>query len=1314
MRKLTTKEFVEKARAIHGDKYDYSKVEYINAKSKVIIICPEHGEFEQAAGGHLQGKGCPKCAGGGTGLTTEDFINKAKTVHGDKYDYSKVEYVNTHQEVCIICPEHGEFMQEPANHLSGRGCPKCADINRIKSKRVPFEEFFEKAREVHGDKYTYLKDTYLGTRAKMTIVCPIHGNFEQSPSRHILGAGCPKCAGKGLTTNEYVEKAKVVHGDKYDYSKIEYLGSSTKICVVCPEHGEFMTRPVNFLRGHGCPKCAGREIFSTEDFIKKAKEIHCDKYDYSKVKYVNNATRVCIICPEHGEFMQTPANHLKGNGCPKCAGREIFSIEDFIKKSREIHGDKYDYSKVKYVNAKSNVTIICPKHGEFEQVAFNHAHGSGCPKCWYDEMSKSRALTRNEFITKAREVHGNKYDYSKVEYVNAQTSVCIVCPEHGEFMQAPNRHLRGQGCPQCNRPSYMLRENKLKLLTEYDLENMSHHQLMELISVNALPGDFKKLVFSESGSEKRKDTIKELQKLYEDPELSEDEAEDTIEHSIEDEEKKYEEEHTESTKSTISNYTVADTTETKLDAEVLPSDDDNLVAELIGYDRFSKQLVTYGEKNKFLSEVEIQKIWNIVLREDSSSSKELINRLLEQRETSSEWLSNIIDEFMKEYDRVQGITQDKDYKFKYAPSLMQKLMVYRLIENDSYLNLCGTGAGKTNAFLMASRAIGAKYSVIICPNSVVDTWEKSIKAIYPTIHTVKYQSASDLKSINRAESAYIIINYDKFSNGSMCTKDKMDKFVDVVCPQFVCFDELHNAKAANEDASLRNENLRYFRQKASETYREGFKTLGMTATPLINNLNEVRSLLELVTGKEFNEIGNRNTIENIHLAYKNLLLYGFRFVPNYGINVVNTELDIDGAHLKDSLLNLKNSDVNTIEGSFVNDKMEAVRGDLTQGTIVYTTFIEKIVPKIEKKLKEFGITYARYTGKETAEERSSILDAFADKKFEVLVASSPITTGVDGLQKFCNKMVLISLPWTNAEYTQLVGRINRQGGVFDEVNIIFPRINIELENGKVWSWDNKRRNIILKKKTLSDAVVDGIFTYAANIDRNRLLKGAIEALRSGEATEDFELNREDITSNPKVVETSREYSESVVNKMHAWANTSKSSTVHTRLTENPSWWHEYHNARESRMSEWVEDPKDVIAEMINKGNNYGVIADLGCGLNKLKDKITASYTNWLSFDHIAQDDSVIAADTTNLSEYVYDESLDVTIYCESLWGINTDDYFKEASRMLKRGGVMYVAEPVDKFSAGSLAGVAAAFGLEIAFEDCEKRYSINYLKFIKK
>ena len=180
---------------------------------------------------------------------------------------------------------------------------------------------------------------------------------------------------------------------------------------------------------------------TTEGFINKAKKIHGDKYDYSKVEYVNAKTKVCIICPEHGEFWQTPDNHLKGFGCTKC--------NSFIKKIKEVHNDKYNYSKVNYVDSKTKVCIICPKHGEFWQTPNAHLQGQGCPKCSIEYNKKRMSLTTEEFIKKAKEIHGDKYDYSKTDYINADTKVCIVCKKHGEFWQKPYKHLQGQGCPKC-------------------------------------------------------------------------------------------------------------------------------------------------------------------------------------------------------------------------------------------------------------------------------------------------------------------------------------------------------------------------------------------------------------------------------------------------------------------------------------------------------------------------------------------------------------------------------------------------------------------------------------------------------------------------------------------------------------------------------------------------------------------------------------------------------------------------------------------------------------------------------------------------
>lgn len=182
-----------------------------------------------------------------------------------------------------------------------------------------------------------------------------------------------------------------------------------------------------------------------EEFIQDARKKHGDKYDYSKVKYVNSKTKVCIICPEHGEFWQTPNKHLSDQGCPKCSGCYVPTTKEWIAYARKVHNNKYDYSKVEYVNNKTKVCIICPEHGEFEQEANTHLQGHGCPKC-----SGKYSPTKEEWVTSARKKHSNKYDYSKVNYVNNETKVCIICPKHGEFWQKPYSHLNGNGCPMCN------------------------------------------------------------------------------------------------------------------------------------------------------------------------------------------------------------------------------------------------------------------------------------------------------------------------------------------------------------------------------------------------------------------------------------------------------------------------------------------------------------------------------------------------------------------------------------------------------------------------------------------------------------------------------------------------------------------------------------------------------------------------------------------------------------------------------------------------------------------------------------------------
>lgn len=195
----------------------------------------------------------------------------------------------------------------------------------------------------------------------------------------------------------------------------------------------------------------GTVKLSKEDFIKQARNVHGDKFDYSKVDYNGITKRVIITCPIHGDFLQEPRYHLKGQGCKKCYGNHKHTTEEFVENAKKMHPE-YDYSKVVYERSNKKVCIICPEHGEFFITPDNLLNQKqGCKKCGTERAQLKNRMKPEDFLLKAREVHGWKYDYTKVKYINTDTKVCIICPEHGEFWQSPHHHLNGHGCPECGR-----------------------------------------------------------------------------------------------------------------------------------------------------------------------------------------------------------------------------------------------------------------------------------------------------------------------------------------------------------------------------------------------------------------------------------------------------------------------------------------------------------------------------------------------------------------------------------------------------------------------------------------------------------------------------------------------------------------------------------------------------------------------------------------------------------------------------------------------------------------------------------------------
>ena len=425
-KKQSEKSFIKKSESIYGKKrFDYSNLNYKNAKSKVNLKCLiDNTSFQIIANsGHLRSSnkktgGCPTCL---TKLRAAEFINQAKNFWGEKYDYSKGRdsFINTNTRVLIGCPEHGFIPMVPKTHIHPRnnfktGCPKCgreyANEYSTLFKRGSFEDFIISARKMHGDKFTYIKESWVDMSTKFKYKCPKHGIQTQYPWSHIkqqkgTNTGCKECrkdkSSKDfqLTFKEFTLRANSVHKNKYDYSQVIWKGAKIPIKVICPEdgHGAFYPVPsCHYLnkkksKPTGCPACAGLRKLTNEEFIKRSKEVHGpDRYNYDLVKYLNSYTKVKISCrfKNHGVFEQDPLNHIHaGAGYPKCA--KLFKQFDNItvfKENKDYANSKCELYLVKvYDFLKIGISVNTLKRDDlYSEIYFRR--GSTRVNVWCVEQ----------------------------------------------------------------------------------------------------------------------------------------------------------------------------------------------------------------------------------------------------------------------------------------------------------------------------------------------------------------------------------------------------------------------------------------------------------------------------------------------------------------------------------------------------------------------------------------------------------------------------------------------------------------------------------------------------------------------------------------------------------------------------------------------------------------------------------------------------------------------------------------------------------------------------------------------------------------
>lgn len=1272
---LNQKQIILAFKEMHGSKYDYSKVNYQCATSKVEIICSEHGSFLQTPSNHKKGVGCPSCYGNIL-LTNEKIIEQFREIHGKSYDYSKVNYKGAKTKVEIICPDHGSFFQSPSSHKKGIGCKECGVLNSSKKRIKSLDNVISAFKQAHGNKYDYSKVNYIDNLSTVEIICLDHGSFFQSPKVHKRGGGCQKCGSlnvskkRKLSIDHVVSDFTQVHGIRYDYSKVNYVNANIKVEIICTKHGSFFQTPSHHKKGVGCPNCYGRDL-SKEQLILIFKQVHGNKYDYSKVKYKGSKIKVEIVCSEHGSFFQTSGSHKNGQGCPSCSGTKALNTELIIQKFQEIHGNRYDYSRVKYVNTSTKVEIICPEHGLFFQSPDHHKRGVRCPIC-----AGGIILSREQVISAFEEVHGNRYDYSKVVYVNAKTKVEIVCHIHGQFFQSPESHKSGKGCYTCNKGWSNKKIIEFLESIEFDqLKKMDDIELLTIINQGKLPDKLKSLVFNQELN--REHSIKALkEKLLNEDQTEEANEETQFINEIQNEEPINSEIINEEEFQTLNK------SDNKNDNELISLA--NNFDDLHGLDH---PIAASCDKEaiEFLIQYKLRRFWNKTLNKEID-----INAF--RKEKGGRHFKTLKETFLSEYKQVEKYKPPTGYKFPYSPNMMQKLTVFRIKKNKRYGNWSGTGAGKTVSFIITSREIESKLTVLVGLNSNMNQLGEDILEVFPD-SKIYYNSKNYSPPIgfqfhyykkglvfDRSQNNFLIINYDKFQQNyseslfqDLTSNNQID---------FICIDEIHNVKQRTEEQeSKRRATLKRLIGRAFEN-NDNLHVLGMSATPVINNLKEAKSLLEMVTGKNYDDLSTARTLNNAIESFKHLTLNGLRYKPKYDIVLKeltgenSPKLKIDGTEVLDRLLKLGNTNYSKAEQILIDLKLNAVKPKIEKGTVIYTYFTTRIVKPIISWLTNLGYKVGTYTGNESNKERGENKKAFMKGQLDILVGSKPIGTGVNGLQYVCKKMIIISLPWTDSEYTQLKGRIYRQGSKFGEVEIIIPQIYIPLED-KEWSWDLQRLNLIRNKKTLADAAVDGVIPNKTIPSPKTLFKKSQEALKAWKERlskgDERIISREDLKFplHPDVLDILQRKLGDFSALNQKWS-TSNSKKTHKRIQGNPEEWFLYHELYSEKRKSWPEIPFKVIASWIKRKDF--IVADLGCGQNLLKEEIKENTV--YSFDHHAIDSNVVACDIASVP--IKDDSVDISVLCLALMGSNSKDYIKEAYRITRPMGHLFIAEPKKK------------------------------------
>jgi superfamily II DNA or RNA helicase len=638
------------------------------------------------------------------------------------------------------------------------------------------------------------------------------------------------------------------------------------------------------------------------------------------------------------------------------------------------------------------------------------------------------------------------------------------------------------------------------------------------------------------------------------------------------------------------------------------------------------------------------KLWKRCFEDEQAAIAEA------QEHSGNVYSEAVRDSFIEEYTRCKQLPIPQGYSFKdnsgifREPKLMQRLIAYRLLQEGRVLNLSGTGTGKTLSAVLASRVIGAQITVITCPNSTAPGWSKTIKNAFPNSNVVT-KSWKPMWS-NNGYPCYLVINHEMFQNRYL---SEIKNFIRHNAIDFIVIDELHQVKQRDEKQESQRRRLLNGLITDIPNDRPKPRVLGMSATPIINNLQEGKSLVELVSSLSQDDIGTSVTVPNCMKLYQKFTTMGFRMIPQHQQSRIPTVHPIDATPYLEDLFALGHRPhPQQVEAILVKARWSVIKQYLRPKTVVFTEYVKDIVPYLAKQIKQTtSFSVGRYTGndKDTTEEGfADMLEQFLKGKVDILVASIKcLGTGVDGLQYISNNVIFASLPWTSTDYEQAIGRFDREGFVFDSLDIHVPKTYALLSNGEEWSWCQSKLNRLENKRDIAKAAVDGeIPDSNSQLTPAKATEYWMGWLRRISEEGLNEIERREIKvplDEADEVENSRRYvSYGDFSTLNARWNNAHSSTTNERLRNNPEEWCFYHTRMDEIETNWQLNPREECIKHLKLNLPSGsVIGDFGCGQAKLAKSLKEIHTVH-SFDHVAINRNVIACDMSHTP--LNDDSLD--------------------------------------------------------------------------